>query len=618
MGERRRGLAPLGAVHRRVARRGHRRRCSTWPASAPASDVLDVAAGAGGQTLAAARRVGPRRLGARHRHLAGHPRVRRQRGPRLRPRPGRPRWSPTASSSTCRRDRSTPSISRVGLIYFPDQQAALAGMRRALRPGGRVGAVVYSTPDRNEFFSIPVGIIRRRAQLPPPLPGQPGPFSLGAPGVIEAAFDAGRASPTSTTQRRRRRRCAWPRPPSACASSVSRSARCTRCSPASTRPSRTTPGTRSRTRWRSSRPPTGFVGPCEMLVAVGTEGRRAHDASCGWRRCRRRRCFLDRTPPSSGSASSPPRRPPTAPQLVLFPEAFVPGLPRLGVAHAAVARRRWYARLADQAVDGARRRPPTGSARSPASTASTSSSASTSATPHGGTLYNSLLYFGPDGALLGCHRKLMPTGGERLVWGSGDGSTLTVVRHAVRSASAGSSAGRTTCRWPAPRCTRRASTSCWRRPGTTATSGCRRCATSPRRVGASSSGARPASTAPTCPPTCPGRDELYPGDDDDWMSRGNTTIVGPDGDVLAGPLVGSVGIVAADLDLDRIPRRPPAVRPGRPLRPARRVRAPRRHPASSHGDAHPTVRTRPRRSRRLTPTPSVVGVGGVSGVGYVP
>ena len=38
-------------------------------------------------------------------------------------------------------------ISRVGLIYFPDQQRALPGMRHALRPGGRVAAVVYSTPE---------------------------------------------------------------------------------------------------------------------------------------------------------------------------------------------------------------------------------------------------------------------------------------------------------------------------------------------------------------------------------------------------------------------------------------------------------------------------------------
>jgi SAM-dependent methyltransferase len=150
--------------------------------------VLDVAAGAGGQTLAAARRVGsggavlatdisPAILeyAQAEASKAGLSNVttRVLDGEELDVEPG----------------AFDAVISRVGLIYFPDQQRALAGMRRALGDGGRVAAIVYSTPERNQFFSIPVSIIRRRAALPPPLPGQPGPFSLGAPGVIAAAFE---------------------------------------------------------------------------------------------------------------------------------------------------------------------------------------------------------------------------------------------------------------------------------------------------------------------------------------------------------------------------------------------------------------------------------------------
>jgi SAM-dependent methyltransferase len=148
------------------------------------SRVLDVAAGSGGQSLAAARRVGP----------AGHV-LATDISPNILEYAAKAAIDAGLTSVTTREldgehldvDEAgfDAVISRVGLIYFPDQQAALAGIRRALRPGGRLSAVVYSTADRNGFFAIPVGIIRRRAQLPPPAAGQPGPFSLGALGVAE-------------------------------------------------------------------------------------------------------------------------------------------------------------------------------------------------------------------------------------------------------------------------------------------------------------------------------------------------------------------------------------------------------------------------------------------------
>ncbi|MGI8497715.1 MAG: class I SAM-dependent methyltransferase [Gemmatimonadaceae bacterium] len=151
-------------------------------------NVLDVAAGAGEQTIVIARRVGPTGsvlatdispsildFAQKAAVEAGLKNV------KTRVMDGENLELPDDSFDAV--------LSRVGLIYFPDQHKALAGMKRVLKPGGRVGAITYSTPENNRFFSVPVSIIRRRAQLPPPLPGQPGPFSLGAPGVLEAAYE---------------------------------------------------------------------------------------------------------------------------------------------------------------------------------------------------------------------------------------------------------------------------------------------------------------------------------------------------------------------------------------------------------------------------------------------
>ncbi len=153
------------------------------------SRVLDVAAGAGEQTLVAAKRVGPTgyvlatdlspeilKHAAENARLAGlsHVETLVKDGEAL---------------AQIEADPFDAVISRVGLIYFPDQLKALSGMRDQLRPGGKVGAITYASAEANGFFSVPVGIIRRRAALPPPQPGQPGPFSLGDPDVLVARLE---------------------------------------------------------------------------------------------------------------------------------------------------------------------------------------------------------------------------------------------------------------------------------------------------------------------------------------------------------------------------------------------------------------------------------------------
>lgn len=152
------------------------------------SRVLDVAAGAGEQTLAVAKRVGNSghvlatdfspdilQFASASAKLTGFHNVKTQ-------------VIDGENLAELIVEPFDAVISRVGLIYFPDQQKALAGMKHQLKPAGKVAAMVYATADTNPFFSIPVSIIRRRAKLPAPLPGQPGPFSLGGEGKLADVF----------------------------------------------------------------------------------------------------------------------------------------------------------------------------------------------------------------------------------------------------------------------------------------------------------------------------------------------------------------------------------------------------------------------------------------------
>ena len=165
-------------------------------------------------------------------------------------------------------DSYDAAISRVGLIYFPDQHRALTEICRKLRPGGRLSAVVYSTPDRNGFFAIPVGIIRRIAGLPAPAPGLPGPFSLGAPGVAERAYEAAGLADITVT--------AVPSPVR-----LASAAECVRFEQESfgalhqmlsavDAPGRAAAWSEIEEALGQFDGPDGFVGPCEMLVVSGT------------------------------------------------------------------------------------------------------------------------------------------------------------------------------------------------------------------------------------------------------------------------------------------------------------------------------------------------------------
>jgi nitrilase len=116
-------------------------------------------------------------------------------------------------------------------------------------------------------------------------------------------------------------------------------------------------------------------------------------------------------------------------KLVVFPEAFVSAYPKgldfgARVGQRSVRGRDDFRRYYESALD-----PGSDDARAIGAAARQSGVHLVTGVIErdGGTLYCSVLFHGPDGALLGKHRKLMPTAMERLVWGFGDGSTLPVL-----------------------------------------------------------------------------------------------------------------------------------------------------------------------------------------------
>jgi SAM-dependent methyltransferase len=156
----------------------------------PGMRVLDVAAGAGDQTCDIARRVGPdgavlatdvspRMLaaGTANFRAAGHDNVKTR----------------VADGAALGLDDANfdAAMCRLGLMFLGDPLTGLQSVRRALRPGGRFCAMVFSKPRANPCIGILVSIATRHAGLPAGDPYRPGALlSLGKPGLIEALFGA--------------------------------------------------------------------------------------------------------------------------------------------------------------------------------------------------------------------------------------------------------------------------------------------------------------------------------------------------------------------------------------------------------------------------------------------
>lgn len=155
----------------------------------PGARVLDVAAGAGEPALSAAERVGPRGF-VLATDIAANILAFAEQEVRSRRLGADVFQTRVMDGENLELDDASFDVacSRLGLIYFPDRVRGLAEMRRVLVPGGRAVVASFTTPERNRFFTIPIGIIRRHAHLPPPPPGQPGPFSLGDRSVMEETY----------------------------------------------------------------------------------------------------------------------------------------------------------------------------------------------------------------------------------------------------------------------------------------------------------------------------------------------------------------------------------------------------------------------------------------------
>jgi len=265
--------------------------------------------------------------------------------------------------------------------------------------------------------------------------------------------------------------------------------------------------------------------------------------------------FLDRKQTLAKAVASVREAAQGGARLVVFPEAFIPGYPawiwRLRPGGDMALTEKLHALLRANAVDLS------GDDLAPLREAARKEKVAVVCGVHergaefgGGTLYNTVVVIGADGALLNRHRKLIPTNPERMVWGFGDASGLRTVETP---------------------CGRVGVLICWESymplaryalfaqgidiyVAPTYDSGDRCVATMQhiaREGGCWVAGGGCAFRARDIPDNVPGKAELFP-NPDEWVNPGDSVIVAPGGKIVSGPLHEEFGILYADIDLERV------------------------------------------------------------------
>ena len=151
---------------------------------ASGSKVLDLACGAGSQTLSAARRAG------RQGHVVASDISERmleqtRRNARIAGLGNVSTLCGAAEELEVAPGSFDAVICRLGFMLFAEPTKALVAVRKALKPGGKVAVVVFTTPAANPARAKATQILLRHAGKAPPPAGRPGMFSLGALGTIE-------------------------------------------------------------------------------------------------------------------------------------------------------------------------------------------------------------------------------------------------------------------------------------------------------------------------------------------------------------------------------------------------------------------------------------------------